>query len=1023
MKKLKRISAAVTALIMTAGMTLQAFAEGSELPPPSSADGIRGDINGDDIVDVLDVMRYKRRILNGDVITTFGGYDINRNGTLDGRDVLAVKNAVLGASKLWSYSQVPDMENNTLSSDLESVLKSEMLGLKNSEAKKLYSDDDVTGPFEKLISGDTDLVFTDSVPEEQRKAAAEAGVKLNIVPVAKSGLVFIVNKNNPVGSLTSDQIKGIYSGKITNWKEVGGNDELIVAFQRNDNTDSQRYMKKWMSGTELSEPLKIDDAVSEYKNLENAIGFTCYSNAAQMCEVSPEIKYIAVDGVKPSAETMNDGTYPVLSSIAAVYTAGASQNTRDFAAWLLSAEGQNAVAKSGCIPVNNTGSQVKNKLYTAKGTGKEKPADLRPDWHGSHISLHEKDGSTQKLSWTNGMPKSECGLSCLKDKDVEEKINADIRNVMFGGRDNLPGSWKMNVDVYNGYMNVTFKKSGGAAEDVRLNYDLRTGNKLEKFSDLFYKDTDFLPLLNRLLARKTAQDDKGTYITDYLGLSDDITQFDFESIVLGDNNPYTAETVSLPLQDGMTREMMGNLVLSEHCNSRELFEEGTLFKSYTAFTEWSTNEWIKDFSYGSDGKLHYDFMSYYHTPEEIEERNRACDTVYEKACDLFAKEFPEAAGKLRTDKEVFMDDLEMEIIMVQTGAFCAKVDAGEDYPYRYYYFDPETREQIHISDILGKNFEKYNEQYYIAGININAGIAYLYRFTRDEGNSPDTLEIKISLEELNMKYVKVPETYVKAFTRIRNGSVNSENALVYPESYVIKHNKEKGGEPVQKGRKVEIRNFAEFLGKTLYECWNAESGDYCGWIDKDHITVQYTEEENKIKFRSFEDQEIEFHLAKIVPDAEIISYSNESVMDPDSELQNSGVDLAGEDYVRARNKCISHGKMLYECWCGDRCLGWIDIHDLRIHPYTIKKKNYPEKLEKEIRGTVPGSEFNGIDFYSSDYIAEDEPTAESVVCIGNDVKIKADRRCDFRGTWWYECTSAEEGTYLGWVDGDLIEFE
>ena len=151
MKKLKRISAAVTALIMTAGMTLQAFAEGSELPPPSSADGIRGDINGDDIVDVLDVMRYKRRILNGDVITTFGGYDINRNGTLDGRDVLAVKNAVLGASKLWSYSQVPDMENNTLSSDLESVLKSEMLGLKNSDAKKLYSDDDVTGPLKSLF--------------------------------------------------------------------------------------------------------------------------------------------------------------------------------------------------------------------------------------------------------------------------------------------------------------------------------------------------------------------------------------------------------------------------------------------------------------------------------------------------------------------------------------------------------------------------------------------------------------------------------------------------------------------------------------------------------------------------------------------------------------------------------------------------------------------------------------------------------------------------------------------------------
>ena len=1000
--------------------------EKAELIKSLSDEGMRGDINGDGVINVFDVMRYKKKIINGNGIDPSGSTDINRDGAIDESDVSAVMNDALGKSVLWSYGTMPKMESSTVSANLESMFRAEMLGLKYSDAKKLVSDDDASGLFEKLISGDTDIVFTDAVTEEQKKAASEAGVKLNIVPVAETGLVFIVNKSNPVDSLTSEQIKDIYSGKITNWKEVGGNDEVIVAFQRKDNSDSQRFIKKWMNGRNLAEPLKIGDTVSEYKNLENAIGFAGYSNAARMCENSSDIKFIAVDGVKPSAETMNDGTYPVLSSISAVYTDKSTQNTRKLAAWALSAEGQKAVSDSGCIPVKKTEQSVKNKLYTAKGTGKEKPADLRPDWNGTNIFLYEKDGG-QKLSWKDGMPKSECALGFLKDKSVEDKINADIRNIMFGDRDNLPGEWKMKVEIYNAYMNITFSKTGCDKETVSLIYDLRDGKKLEKLSDLFYKDSDFLPLLNRLLEREAAKNGWNIMATDFFGLSDDIIKFDFDSITLGENNPYTAGVLVLPLQDEYKRQLMGELVISEHCNSRVFLEEYVPYKGLSRLTEWDTNEWIEDYSYGSDGKLHYDFMSFRHTPDEIKERNRACDRVYEKLCDLYLKEFPDAAGKLRIDKNVFTENVDAQLIMSSVNAYRSYiVFEGSEYPCRYYCLDHDTLEPLSVSDVLGKNFEAYDDKYVIDTIDFEKGTVDLHPFENNGEEHPwETLNI--SFDDLNMKYIIENDAVVDEFTRTRHGIVDSENALLYPESYVVKHDPAKKGEPVQKGFRVEIRKFTKFLGKTWFECWNAESGDYCGWTAKENIALQYTEDENELKFTSFEEAPINGRLLtesdRIVaqePPQDVICYTNESVMDANSELEGSVVPLNNR-YAEARNKCLSHGKWLYECWSGAEYIGWVEMHDFAISEYS--GHNYPEKLDNAKSGIVYGEKYNGIDFYASKYIAEDTRSSSSAECVREDIKIRTDKRCDFSGEWWYECTSAEGGSYLGWVNGDLIEFD
>ena len=99
------------------------------------------------------------------------------------------------------------------------------------------------------------------------------------------------------------------------------------------------------------------------------------------------------------------------------------------------------------------------------------------------------------------------------------------------------------------------------------------------------------------------------------------------------------------------------------------------------------------------------------------------------------------------------------------------------------------------------------------------------------------------------------------------------------------------------------------------------------------------------------------------------------------------------------------------------------MHDLRIDDYSSDRKNYPEKLESEISGIVPGEKYNGIDFYAPKYIVADTKIWDSAGRVSEDIKIKTNQRCDYHGEWWYECTSAEDGSYLGWVSGNFIEFE
>ena len=123
----------------------------------------------------------------------------------------------------------PRIDGSTSLIPLEAGVRAAIFGKSFDEAQKDVVHSTTWGSFKNLLGGDADIIFSTPISAEQQKMADEAGVKLEQVPVVKEAFVFVVNAKNPVDALSQQQIKDIYSGKITNWKQVGGSDEPIIA--------------------------------------------------------------------------------------------------------------------------------------------------------------------------------------------------------------------------------------------------------------------------------------------------------------------------------------------------------------------------------------------------------------------------------------------------------------------------------------------------------------------------------------------------------------------------------------------------------------------------------------------------------------------------------------------------------------------------------------------------------------------------------------------------------------------------
>ncbi|WJH36064.1 substrate-binding domain-containing protein [Paenibacillus sp. CC-CFT747] len=154
-----------------------------------------------------------------------------------------------------ALSDYPRVDGATAAIPFGRELLHELTGLHRPGAAKRVQFHTTHEAYVRLIEGNADLIFAAGPSEQERRQAESAGVKLKLTPVGKDAFVFLVHEDNPVNGLTSDQIRAIYSEKMLNWKEVGGEDERIIAYQRKENSGSQTYMvQNVMKDTRLASP-------------------------------------------------------------------------------------------------------------------------------------------------------------------------------------------------------------------------------------------------------------------------------------------------------------------------------------------------------------------------------------------------------------------------------------------------------------------------------------------------------------------------------------------------------------------------------------------------------------------------------------------------------------------------------------------------------------------------------------------------------------------------------------------------
>lgn len=208
-----------------------------------------------------------------------------------------------------------------------------------------------------LMENTTDIAMASRrIKFGEKMKFAEAGLQAREVIVAYDALAVVVNPSNPVTQLTREQLEDIFRGKITNWKEVGGEDRKIVVYSRETSSGTYEFFKEsvldnknYMSSI-LSMPA-TGAIIQSVKQTKGAIGYI------GLAYLNRYVKPLAVsyDGGEhyavPSVETAADGSYPIVRPLYYYYDAAKEQTVRSFISYALSSVGQKSVLEQGFVPV------------------------------------------------------------------------------------------------------------------------------------------------------------------------------------------------------------------------------------------------------------------------------------------------------------------------------------------------------------------------------------------------------------------------------------------------------------------------------------------------------------------------------------------------------------------------------------------------------------------------------------------------------------------------------------------------
>jgi len=207
-----------------------------------------------------------------------------------------------------------------------------------------------------LLNGTTDICEASRDMKPQEYADGEAkGIKAYRVAMALDGIAVFLNKDNPVKELTLDQLKGIYTGEITNWKQVGGEAHAIILYGRENNSGTYSFFKehvlKNLDYADQTQTLPgtaaVVNAVSKDKY---GIG---YGGIAWESGVKPAAvkKDANSPAIMPDIKTVTDGTYPISRELYWFTNGAPTGELRDFLNWALSPAGQKIAEEVDYIPL------------------------------------------------------------------------------------------------------------------------------------------------------------------------------------------------------------------------------------------------------------------------------------------------------------------------------------------------------------------------------------------------------------------------------------------------------------------------------------------------------------------------------------------------------------------------------------------------------------------------------------------------------------------------------------------------
>ena len=221
--------------------------------------------------------------------------------------------------------------------------------------------------FGRLFNDEADVVFSGLPPQSVAAKAASQGKTLDTTMVVKDAFVFYVHAGNPVDNLSLEQIKQIYGGKATDWKDVGSKKKgAIEAFQRPKDSENQSVFSRITDNCPLMEPPTMErhaaggvviHPTADYRNSPNAIGYSYRSQAADLL-LKGKIKLLSIDGVAPTPENILNGTYPYVTEYYMVTLKDGrpeevERNIKALRDFIFSPQGKELAEKCGLISMRN----------------------------------------------------------------------------------------------------------------------------------------------------------------------------------------------------------------------------------------------------------------------------------------------------------------------------------------------------------------------------------------------------------------------------------------------------------------------------------------------------------------------------------------------------------------------------------------------------------------------------------------------------------------------------------------------